>query len=77
VLPLTHFEDFFSNPDFRFAAGDVNLIPAAQALLASIGDIEYQKKLRSACEHFVSGFDRPYGKRLLNFVATVNHDRNA
>jgi hypothetical protein len=77
VLPLTHFEDFFSNPDFRFAAGDLNLIPAAQALLSFIGDIEYQKKLRSACEHFVSGFDRPYGQRLVEFVATVNQGRNA
>lgn len=76
VLPLTHFEDFFCNPDFRFAVGDVSLIPAAQALLASIGDTEYQEKLRSACENFVSSFDRPYGKRLVDFVAKVNEGRN-
>jgi len=36
-----------------------------------------QKELRSACENFVSSFDRPYDKRLIDFVAKVNEGRNA
>lgn len=36
-----------------------------------------QKELRSACGHFVSSFDRPYGEQLVDFVAKVNEGRNA
>lgn len=68
ALPLTHFDDFFSEPCFLVARGDDALVSAARSLLEKIGDLDYSSALLKACGHFVSRFDEPYGERLLRFV---------
>jgi hypothetical protein len=68
ALPLTHFDDFFTNPYFLTARGDAAFIPAVRSLLNKVGDDNYSQVLIEACSHFVSTFDRSYGERLVEFV---------
>jgi hypothetical protein len=71
ALPLTHFDDFFTEPSFLVARGDDSLIPAVRALLNKVGDKDFGQALRIACAHFVSSFDRAYGERLAKFIENV------
>lgn len=68
ALPLTHFDDFFSEPCFLVARGNDALVASARMLLEKIGDREYSRALLKACSHFVSPFNEPYGERLVRFV---------
>lgn len=77
VLPLTHFDDFFSDSRFLVARGNTALVSSVRSLLDKIGDREYSQALLKACSHFVTPFDEPYGARLLRFVEKVVSDRHA
>lgn len=68
VLPLTHFEEFFSSSEFMFVEGDKNLVPAIKNLLVKIDDQDYSVRLKKACSYFVSPFDSAYDDRLLQFI---------
>jgi hypothetical protein len=67
-LPLTHFDDFFTEPCFLTARGDATFVPAVRSLLNKVGDDNYSQILLEACSHFVYTFDRSYGERLVEFV---------
>ena len=75
ALPLTHFDELFAEPRFLIARGDGALVPGARELLAKVGDEAFAAELRQAAIPFVAAFDRPYGERLLAFVARVARKR--
>lgn len=76
TLPLTHFDDLFDEPCFLVARGDGELIDRLNQLLKLVGNADFERDLRMACDHFVTSFDRPYGERLVEFVESIVPGKN-
>lgn len=71
ALPLKHFEDMFNSEEFPTTWGLEDLVPDIKIMLARLDDREYLERRATACNHFVTQFDIPYGQRLTSFCETI------
>jgi hypothetical protein len=50
------------------AHGEAELLPKIGELIGHVGDAAFASSLRAACRHFVSGFERPFSERIVDFL---------
>ena len=65
---LVHFKDMYDCPSILMAHGEAELLLKIGELIGHVGDAAFASSLRAACRHFVSGFDRPFSERIVDFV---------
>jgi hypothetical protein len=68
---LSHFDEFFAEPNFMVGRGLSSLVPQVRALISKVGDARFANALQEASSHFVSRFDRAYDERLVEFIEDV------
>jgi hypothetical protein len=65
---LVHFKDMYDCPSILMAHGEAELLLKIGELIGHVGDAAFASSLRDACHHFISGFDRPFSERVVDFV---------
>jgi hypothetical protein len=68
---FTHFEDMYKMPEFLKANGGDELISTIRIIMARVGDEKYCARLKQVSSFFVETFEKPYSKRLCDFVENV------
>jgi hypothetical protein len=74
---LVHFRDMYDCPSILMAHGENELLPKLVKLIAHVGDAAFAASLRSACQHFVADFERPFSDRIVDFLQQVAAEKLA